>query len=96
MTTERAPDSSFPSADSATEPRIPRTRRLGIAIMSPASVVMRASEMPPARKRGSLVPKRVTILKVVIIPVTVPKRPRRGATAAQRAMKPSRVWKAGA
>ena len=86
-----APDSSLPTEASAPAPRTPRKRRHGMATKRPHCVVISASEMPPAMKRGSLVPNKVTILKVVIMPVTVPRSPRSGATAAHSATNPSRA-----
>ncbi len=49
-----------------------------MATTRPKRVVMRASEIPPARGFGSPEPKRVMRLKVEIMPETVPRRPRSG------------------
>ena len=59
---------------------------MGMATISPSSVVTRASDMPPDSIFGSPVPYSVMISKVEIIPVTVPSRPSRGATAAVTVM----------
>ena len=56
-------------------------RRSGIAHTRPRTVVIKAVEIPPAISFGSPVPKRVIDWNVAIIPVTVPSRPSRGATA---------------
>ena len=60
--------------------------RAGTATTRPNFVVIKASEIPPESIRGSPVPKTVIMLKVFIIPVTVPSNPRRGAVAAVRAI----------
>ena len=54
----------------------------GIATLMPAAVVIRASEMPPASWFGSPVPSRRMTLKTSIMPMTVPRRPSRGAIPA--------------
>ena len=60
-----------------------------MAIFRPYSVVIRASEIPEESILGSPVPKMVIRLKVLIMPVTVPSKPSRGAQAAVKAMKGS-------
>ena len=59
----------------------------GIATTKPSSVVTSASEIPEDKLLASPVPKIVIKVNVLIIPVTVPKRPSRGAAAAVNAMK---------
>ena len=63
---------------------------VGIATRRPNTVVIKALEIPPAIALGSPAPKIVIAWKVMIIPVTVPKRPMSGATAAMifRSVKP--------
>jgi len=56
--------------------------REGIAATKPSYVVISASEITSERLLASPVPKRVICLKVLIMPVTVPSSPIRGAVAA--------------
>ena len=54
----------------------------GMATMSPAAVVNKASDIPPASALALPVPTVVICAKTSIIPTTVPKRPNSGAMAA--------------
>ena len=51
-----------------------------MAAVKPNTVVTNACEIPPAINFGSPVPNNVIAWKVTIMPVTVPRSPRRGAT----------------
>ena len=62
----------------------------GIAMIRPAAVVMRASEMPPATAPGSRPAASAMTLKELIMPVTVPHMPISGETDAISTMSPSR------
>ena len=57
--------------------------RVGMATIKPHLVVIRASEIPEDRFRASPVPTMLMSLKVLIIPVTVPRSPTRGAALTQ-------------
>ena len=50
-----------------------------MAMINPNSVVMSASDIPDDSCRASPVPNMVISLKVLIIPVTVPNKPSKGA-----------------
>ena len=58
------------------------TTSAGMATMSPAAVVNKASDIPPASALALPVPTVVICAKTSIIPTTVPKRPNSGAMAA--------------
>ena len=60
-----------------------------MATIRPNFVVISASEMPPESDLTSPEPNTVISLKVLMMPVTVPSSPSRGAEAAQIAMKGS-------
>ena len=49
-----------------------------MAIVNPAAVVIRASEMPPASCAGSPTPTTVIAVNTRIMPMTVPSRPSSG------------------
>jgi len=53
-----------------------------MATTSPVAVVISASEIPPASVSGLPTPSVVITAKTLIIPITVPKRPSKGAMAA--------------
>ena len=53
---------------------------IGIATTKPKTVVTKACEIPPAINLGSPVPNKVIAWKVLIMPVTVPSKPIKGAT----------------
>ena len=53
-----------------------------MATVNPATVVIKASEMPPANTAGLPTPELVMFEKMLIMPSTVPYRPNRGVTAA--------------
>jgi len=57
--------------------------RRGAATINPNIVVTRAWEIPPAICLGSPVPNNVIAWNVSIIPITVPRSPNKGATAAK-------------
>ena len=54
----------------------------GSAVTSPARVVRSAALMPPVRPPGSEPPAAESVSKLSIIPVTVPRSPRSGRSAA--------------
>ena len=65
------------------ESRILWTKSKGTAAIKPSIVVTNAWDIPPAMSLGSPVPNNVIAWKVSIIPITVPRRPNNGATAAR-------------
>ena len=58
-------------------------QKKGAATIKPNIVVTSACDIPPAICFGSPVPNTVIAWNVSIIPITVPRRPRSGATAAK-------------